>query len=173
MSTDACRVLVADPPWPIRDRLPHGGADRHYKLMSMDDIFRFPLPPLADSAYLFLWRLSSMQEEALATARAWGFTPKTELVWYKQTRTGLPWFGMGYHLRASHETCLVATRGRPKPQIRNVRSVIVAPAGRHSEKPDLFYSTVEKFAPGPYDELFARRTRPGWRCVGNEINSEA
>lgn len=72
-------------------------------------------------------------------------------------------------LRAEHETCLVATRGKPKPLSRSVRSTFEAPAGRHSAKPDAFYKLVETLAPGPWVELFARRQRAGWTCYGNEL----
>lgn len=165
------RVLVADPPWRFSDALPGNkrGAEKQYNVLSLEDIKYFPLPELAPDAYLFLWRVSAMAEEAYAVARAWGFVPKTELIWRKRTKTGKRHFGMGHHLRAEHETCIVATRGRPKPLVRNIRSILTAPVGRHSEKPDEFYELVESFCDGPYAELFARKRRPGWECHGNEL----
>jgi N6-adenosine-specific RNA methylase IME4 len=170
------KVLVADPPWRLADQLPGNGrgAGKHYDLLSFAEIEAFSLPLLAEDAMLFLWRLASAGEEAYKVMRAWGFTPKTELIWKKLTPTGKRWFGMGRYLRAEHETCLVGIKGRPG-QIReemlswSIRSVFEAPAGRHSAKPDAFYSLVESIHPGPYVELFARRTRPGWTCLGNEI----
>lgn len=87
----AAKVLVADPPWPFRDRLPGPGrgAAKHYGLMTLDDIKRFPLPPLAPAgSWLVLWRVGSMQAEALDVAAAWGFTPKAEVVWVKTTNDG-------------------------------------------------------------------------------------
>jgi N6-adenosine-specific RNA methylase IME4 len=77
--------------------------------------------------------------------------------------------GMGHYVRGSHETCILATRGRFKVRSRAVRSVFEARRGRHSEKPDEFYALVEELADGPYAELFARRRRPGWRCFGKEL----
>ena len=37
------RTVVADPPWPYRDRLPGGGrgAAKHYKLLSLDEIYGY------------------------------------------------------------------------------------------------------------------------------------
>jgi N6-adenosine-specific RNA methylase IME4 len=168
---EPARVLVADPPWPFGDKLPGNGrgAVKHYGLLSIEDIAAFPLPPLTDNAYLFLWRVASQVEEAYAVCRAWGFVPKTELVWRKLTVHGKIHFGMGRHLRAAHETAIVAVRGKPHPALRNIRSVFDAPVGRHSEKPDEFYELVERFSPGPYAELFARRERPQWTCFGNEL----
>lgn len=169
------RVLVADPPWPFRDRLPGNGrgAAKHYRLLALSAIAGFPILPIDDDAYLFLWRVSSMVEEAYQVCRTWGFTPKTELVWVKQTALGKRWFGMGHHLRAEHETAIVAVRGNPKPLSRAIRSVLFAKAGRHSAKPDEFYELVERFSPGPYLELFARRHRSGWTCLGDELEQAA
>ncbi len=175
VAVDLPRVLVADPPWRFSDRLPGNGrgAAKHYSTLSQVDILRFPLPPLARDAVLFLWRVSSMQAEALDVARVWGFTVKTELVWRKQTATGKRHFGMGRIVRAEHETCLVATRGRITPKVRTVRSTFRAPVGRHSEKPERFYELVEELFDGPYVELFARRQRRGWTCMGDELQAVA
>ncbi len=168
---EPARVLVADPPWRFGDKLPGNGrgAAKHYQLLSTPELAAFLLPPLADDAYLFLWRVAAMQPQAFAVAEAWGFTIKTELVWVKRTGNGKRWFGMGRTLRMEHETCLVGTRGRPKPISHSVRSTFEAKTGRHSEKPDEFYAIVERLCEGPYVELFARRQRPGWTCLGNEL----
>ena len=165
------RVLVADPPWKFGDSLPGPGrgAEKHYPCLTVDELEGFPLPDMADDSLLFLWRVASMQEEALRVARAWGYVVKTEIVWRKRTATGKRWFGMGRIVRAEHETCLICKRGRPEILSHSVRSTFDAPAGRHSAKPDKFYDIVEELSDGPYVELFARRKRPGWDCFGNEI----
>lgn len=166
------RVLVADPPWQFGDKLPGigRGAEKHYPCLSLEELEKFPLPFLEDDAVLFLWRVSSMPIEALSVVVAWGFTPKTELVWRKMTPAGKQHFGMGRILRAAHETCIVATRGeRIEPKSRSMRTVFDAPVGRHSEKPEEFYQIVETLYDGPYVELFARCPREGWTTYGNEL----
>lgn len=165
------RVLVADPPWAFGDRLPgkSRGAEKNYLVMSVDALERMELPPILSSSVLFLWRVAAMQEEALRVARAWGFVVKSELVWRKLTVNGLPHFGMGRYVRASHEVCLIGVRGRCFPRDRSTRSVFEASYTRHSGKPDEFYALVERLYEGPYVELFARRQRPGWTCLGNEM----
>lgn len=185
------KVVCADPPWPFGDSLPGPGrgAAKHYGVLSLDDIrnHRFVggevLDPrrdlVADDAYLFLWRVSAgadiatltFAEEAYQVARAWGFAPKTEVVLRKQTKNGKRHFGMGWHIRNEHETCVLAVRGKPKPLVQNIRSVIEARVSRrHSAKPEVFYTDiVEKISDGPYVELFARSTRPGWTCLGDEV----
>lgn len=169
----AHRVLVADPPWAFGDSLPGQGrgAAKHYGCLTQADLLSFPLPPLATDAVLFLWRVASMQVEALQVAEAWGFTVKSELVWVKLTRHGKRHFGMGRYVRGAHETCLIATRGRATTLVRDhsVPSVFEAPVGEHSTKPDVFYAIVQRLVPGPYAELFARQPRPGWTQRGDEL----
>lgn len=164
----AFQVLVADPGWSFRDALPgpKRGARKHYDCMPLDEICAFPLPPVALSAWLFLWRVASMQEEALRVVEAWGFRATAEICWVKTTAEGEPRMGMGHYTRNAHEICLVCVRGSPKRRNANVPSVILAPRGRHSEKPDAFFAAVENLAEGPYCELFARRERPGWTSYG-------
>lgn len=175
------RVLVADPPWQPDDQLPGTtrGAANQYPTLSTVQLCAarlFPIPLMMDDAVLALWRLSSMQQDALDVVSAWGFTVKTELVWVKLTVNGKKHFGMGRQVRAAHETCLIATRGRIRPKSRSVRSVFEAPvptdsSGRriHSAKPDAFFDIIERLYDGPYVELFSRRERSGWLALGNEI----
>jgi site-specific DNA-methyltransferase (adenine-specific) len=98
------------------------------------------------------------------------------------TVNGKKHFGMGNYVRASHETCIIAVKGRPKPLVRNIRStfeavdpnydniLFEAPTGVHSEKPEFFYKEiVEKIAAGPYVELFGRKNREGWTVLGNQV----
>jgi N6-adenosine-specific RNA methylase IME4 len=171
-------VLTADPPWPFDDKLPgpKRGAEKHYGVLSIDDIKRFPLPPLRDDAVLLLWRVASMQQEALDVMKAWGFALKSEIVWIKLTKHGKRHFGMGHYVRAGHEVALIGVRGHPKVTDHSIRSVFEAPMPldengrpRHSAKPEEFYDLVEKLHGGPYAELFARRHRPGWACFGNQL----
>lgn len=164
------RVLLADPPWQHDDALGKRGAAAHYPCMSALEIARMPLPALADDCLLLLWRLANMQDEALLVARMWGFKIKSELVWDKLTVTGKPFFGMGRYLRASHEVCLLGTRGRVQVADRSVRTRFEAAVAEHSRKPDRVHEIAELLVPGgPYVELFARRRRAGWRCIGNEL----
>lgn len=177
------RVIVADPPWRFGDALPGPGrgASKHYSTMSLSDIIGFAAncPPFsralingfATPQLLFLWRVASMVPEALDVIGAWGFIAKAELVWVKTTDDGQKLsFGMGHYTRNCHETCIIATRGKVKVRSKSVRSVFEAPVGRtHSKKPDRFYEIVEELSEGPYLELFARRRRAGWTCLGDEL----
>ena len=181
------RCLVADPPWRAKDALGKRGSEAKYKgTLSVEEIKKFPLPPMAADSYLFLWRVAWMQREALNVAEAWGFEVTGDIVWVKTTspvrtaflgpsRAQEEWrfftlaFGLGRTTRAAKETCLVCRRGKPKPLVKNERDVFLAPLGEHSAKPSEFMELVERLAPGPRAELFARRRREGWTQWGNEL----
>lgn len=180
MSPEPARVVVADPPWLFGDQLPGAGrgAVKHYPCLPLRNLVSLSLPPIASDAVLFLWRVSAMPSEALEVCKAWGFEPKSEIVWVK-TKVNEPpdaiasrlAFGMGRQVRMCHESCIIATRGRCPPKSRSTRSVFFAPRARHSEKPEAFFDLVEGMHDGPYLELFARRIRPGWTCVGHDVGS--
>lgn len=177
------RVLLADCPWRFSDNLPGDGrgAAKNYRTLSVEQLMRFPLPAFEQDAILFLWRVAAMPQEALDVARCWGFKVKSEIIWAKLTKTGKPWIGMGHYVRNSHETCLVATRGKFKVADRSVRDrfeakVPVDDKGEyiHSAKPLEFYEIVEKLSGrGPYVELFSRGFRPGWISFGDQLPQKA
>ena len=186
-------VVVADPPWRYGDKLPGKtrGAERHYETMSITELCNtFKLPPIADDAVLFLWKVAAIPEW-YAVCLSWGFVPVAELVWGKigveHTRCEVGKievgevcvgdmefcklaFGMGRKVRNCHETCIIAQRGKPmQPADKSIRSVFFAPVREHSRKPDEFYSIVERLYPTANRvELFSRQDRPGWTCTGNE-----
>jgi N6-adenosine-specific RNA methylase IME4 len=77
--------------------------------------------------------------------------------------------GCGYWTRANPEQCLLATRGHPSRRSRGVRKLVVAPRREHSRKPDEIYERIEALCDGPYLEMFARHSRPGWAAWGTEV----
>lgn len=166
-------IIVADPPWQFSDKLGKRGARANYRTLTVEQIkWHCPYREIVRrdrDAVLLLWRVASMQSEALELAESWGFRVKSEIVWEKKTTRGNDHFGMGHYVRAAHETCLLCTRGHVKPKSHSVRSRFAAPVGRHSEKPTAFFELVETLFDGPYIELFARRQRAGWVCLGNEL----
>src|SRR5271167_3968614 len=77
---------------------------------------------------------------------------------------------IGYWTLSSSEVCLLGTRGKPKRLNADVRQGIISPDREHSRKPDGIHDRIERLVAGPYLELFARQTRPGWSAWGNEVN---
>lgn len=165
-------VILADPPWIFRTWSARGkdrSAEKHYKMMSLDEIKAFPIPATNDCV-LFLWCVYPSLPQALEVIKAWGFTYKTRAFTYvKLNKDGTPFTGMGYWTRANTEICLLATRGHPKRIGKDVRELIQAPRREHSRKPDEQYERIERLVEGPYLELFARRKRKGWTCRGLEL----
>ena len=45
---------------------------------------------------------------------------------------------------------------------------LLAPRREHSRKPEEAYGRIERLLPGPYLELFARQSRPGWDSLGDQ-----
>ena len=43
----------------------------------------------------------------------------------------------------------------------------------HSRKPDEIFPIIEACSYGPYLELFARHSRPGWASWGNEVDGNS
>ncbi len=169
-------VIYADPPWRYGAWRGKGMVERHYPTMVLEDILALPVGELADKdCALFLWATLPMLHEALQVIKAWGFTYKTAaFVWIKRNRhgSGIFW-GMGFWTRANAEICLLATKGRPKRQAKNIHQVIISPVEEHSKKPEEARRRIEALMGDvPKIELFARRTSPGWDVWGNEVESD-
>lgn len=161
-------VVLGDPPWRYESATTEPGRaiENHYPTMTLDEIVELGSRlPFAKDAVLFLWATSPKLAEALRVMDGWGFEYRTNAVWVKNQ------IGMGYWFRQRHELLLVGRRGSmpvPEPAAR-VDSVIEAPRGRHSEKPESVYGVIEGMYPdAPRLELFARGSREGWTCWGNE-----
>lgn len=80
-------------------------------------------------------------------------------------------FKMGHIFRGTHEILLIGTRGKVSKMIKNKsqRSVHFAPVTKHSEKPEALQDMLEIMYPNTKKlEMFARRKRENWICIGNE-----
>jgi len=182
------RAILADPPWSFLTRSDKGkdrSPENHYDCMTLDQIKAMPVREIAGKdCALFMWVIDTHLPMALEVIEAWGFRHKTRAFsWVKlnrkyddydvsmqQAHEDRAWFkGMGFWTRANPEDCLLATVGAPKRRNKAVRRLLVAPVREHSRKPDEVHGRIEALVNGPYCELFARETRPGWDQMGNEI----
>jgi len=167
-------VIAADPPWSFNYYSER--ADRavfnHYEMMSFHAIKALPVAKLAaDDCALFLWGTWPNMPMWMPVIEAWGFTYSgLAFDWVKLNANGrrLHW-GTGYGTRANPEPCLLARRGNLLRLDEGVHSVIMAPVGAHSAKPDEAYRRMERLFGGPRLELFARKPREGWQTWGNEL----
>lgn len=143
--------------------------------MTLDDICGMPVEVHADDpAHLYLWVPNALLREGLDVMHAWGFTYKTNLVWYKVRKDGGPdGRGVGFYFRNVTELVLFGTRGKMRTLQPGRRQVNLHASRKreHSRKPTGIYKIIERCSPGPYLELFAREPREGWRSWGNELET--
>lgn len=189
MRVSSYRCIAMDPPW-----YEHGGikkgAQRHYKILKLPQIIETVLGsqywrPDGSGCHLWCWYTDNHLRDALGLIDALGFRYIRTLIWIKaapcrvqldaELSCGVEgWrtqgFGIGQYLRGQHEGCILAVRGAAHRMVRNrdVGSVVVAPRGRHSQKPQAAYDAIERVSPGPRLEMFARALRDGWDTWGDE-----
>ena len=172
-------AILIDPPWRFTNRTgkmaPEHKRLRRYPTLSLEEIASLPVADLAlPQSHLYLWCPNALLAEGLLVMRAWGFTYKTNLVWYKTRKDGGPdGRGVGFYFRNVTELLLFGIKGKLRthqPGRRQV-NVIVTRKQEHSWKPVEQYRIIEECSPGPYLELFARRRRPGWTSWGDQAET--
>lgn len=164
-------VVLADPPWRFQSNSnakPGRNALRHYPCMTVEEIAAMPVREIvADRALLLLWITVPFEHRAEEVISAWGFKPKSRLIWPKNR------IGTGYWARNQHEPCIIATRGRfpcPRPALFPT-SIIPGKQREHSRKPEWVHDQLDKRLPDAGKlELFARRPREGWTVWGNQTD---
>jgi len=183
-------VIAADVPWDFvtwskrgKDRSP----DRHYETMTLADIAAMPVANYAaPDSRLFFWVTSPFLAKGahVPIMRAWGFEPVAIFnTWLKPTQAAwhqgalfldhdkLWKMGMGHTSRKNCEFVIEGRRGSPPKRLAaDIREEIIEPAREHSRKPEKFYENVQRYAAGPYLELFGRSQRKGWVVRGNEAH---
>ncbi len=159
-------IIYADPSWKYdSDASQRGKADNHYATMTTKKIADLDVPS-AENALLFLWVTNAHLEDGLRVLKAWGFKYVTNFVWVKD-KIGLGWFARG-----QHELLLLCRKGKmPHPEDHNRYSTVInAPRGEHSVKPEIVYDMIETMYPNrKYLELFSRKQREGWVMWGLEV----
>lgn len=180
------RVIAADCPWAFNDKLKMSdvkrGAQANYDTMPLGAIAGLNLQGwVKEDSLLAMWVPSSLLTEGLIIMKGWGFVHKQIVTWVKTSKgegvVDAPRedmsmaFGMGRYFRGVTEHALIGTRGKVSKLVKSKseRNIILHPAMPHSQKPEALQDMLERILPkGPYLEMFARRARPGWDCVGLE-----
>jgi N6-adenosine-specific RNA methylase IME4 len=172
-------AILIDPPWRFLNRTGKVGPEhrrlRRYDTMSFEEIGALPVGKLAlPQSHLYMWCPNALLLEALTIMKGWGFTYKTNIVWYKVRKDGGPdGRGVGFYFRNVTELLLFGVKGKLrtlKPGRTQV-NVLISRKEEHSKKPDLCYELIEQCSPGPYLELFSRQRIPGWTQWGDEVDS--
>lgn len=167
-------VICADPPWDVLQKGRNSlGAERHYDLMTLDQIKGMGEAVKAlssENAHLWLWVTNATLRHGYDVMEAWGFTPRSPLTWIK------PRFTLGVYLRNATEHLLFGTRGKAPVQYKSQPTWMYAPLQTHSEKPDEQYAVIDRVSGRDTRklELFARRRppAPNWSVWGDEIASD-
>jgi N6-adenosine-specific RNA methylase IME4 len=162
-------IILADVPFRYKRSLSNSrDISNQYDDMPTEEIADIPVGDVAaQDCICFFWCGSSKIAEACEILHRWGFEVRSSMVWVK------PSIGPGIWARISHELVIIGVKGNPPPacEANKPHSVIEAPRGEHSEKPDALHLAIEKGWPTCSKlELFARKRRKGWRCLGNEID---
>jgi len=172
-------TILVDPPWRFQNRTgkmaPEHRRLHRYRTMTVEEIASLPIKEhLRSPAHLYLWVPNALLREGLQVMDAWGFTYKTNLVWYKVRKDGGPdGRGVGFYFRNVTELLLFGVRGSLRTLAPGRRQVnlIQTRKREHSRKPDEIYKLIEECSPGPYLELFARERVEGWTQWGDEVDT--
>jgi N6-adenosine-specific RNA methylase IME4/ParB-like chromosome segregation protein Spo0J len=197
-------VILADPEW---DRTTYSNetgrnkhASNHYTVSSDEEIFARAVSSIAaENSVLGLWTVDL--HRGVDCVRAWGFEPKSYVVWVKDIiEIELPTLaraalgegrffqaignaGTGFWNRDRDEILIIATRGAPPCPAPGLQGESVWFAARprdaegkviHSAKPECCVEWFERHFPTlPKIELNRRGpARPGWDAWGNEAEAE-
>jgi N6-adenosine-specific RNA methylase IME4 len=174
---ESFRTILADPPWRFMNRTgkmaPEHKRLLRYPTLTLKEICEIPVADVAaEQSHLYLWVPNALLAEGIEVMKAWGFTYKTNLIWFKTRKDGGPdGRGVGFYFRNTTEIILFGIKGRFRTLApgRSQVNVIRTQKREHSRKPDEVYEIIEKCSPGPYLELFARGKRPKWEQWGNQV----
>lgn len=165
------QVLYADPPWSYHNEGFEESATNFYPTLSLKEICDFTdkdgkkvTQLTTDKAVLFLWVTYPLADEGFEVIKAWGFEYKAQMVWIKNKTLPIGWW-----VKPRHELLYIAAKGEAAFPAVKFDSIFEYEATEHSKKPAIVYEWIEQMYTGPYIELFARNTRPGWESWGNQV----
>lgn len=139
-----------------------------YSAMSMEEIKQLPIQEFADeNCELYLWTTQKYLPYSFEFLKSWGFKYCETLSWCKRPM-GL---GQGGVFCPTTEFLIHGRIGK-MPKIRRIDStwfLVKRPHNSHSKKPEFFQDMIETVTDEPRLEIFARRERTGWFCIGDEL----
>lgn len=179
-------IIYADPPWHYNGKLQFDKSSKSkekidldknifissatfkYPTLKTDELMQIPIKKIAkDDCLLFMWTTNPHLSQAVKLGESWGFEYKTvAFVWDKMVHNP------GQYTLSYCELCLLFKRGRiPRPRgARNIKQLVRAPRGEHSEKPVEVLRGIEKMFPNQEKiELFARNKNKGWTVWGLDM----
>lgn len=167
------KTIYIDPPWPERGggKIKRG-ADKHYPLMSINEILELKIQSLVqeDGAHLYLWVTNNFLLTGLKAMDRWGFRYVTIITWAKDK------IGLGQYFRGLSEHLLFGVCGKLPYRFKENgkraqgKTLIFSPKTKHSEKPEEFRRMIETVSYPPYLEVFGRNKCIGWDVIGNDVS---
>lgn len=171
-------LIYADPPWKqskggkksVREN--SSGKPLDYPVCSLDEIkehLSLATAASGDNSILFLWTIDKYLFEAQEIAESLGYKLHARMIWDKVT--GIP---AAFTVRYGHEYLLYMYKGKltlvAKEERGKIHTVFREKVTKHSKKPEIAYEIIERLYPNLRKlEMYARNTRPGWDCFGNEV----
>ena len=149
------RTIYVDPPWQFQNRTgkmaPEHKRLNRYSTMTIEDIKKLPVAEAADEkCHLYLWVPNALLPEGLEVMKAWGFEYKTNLIWEKIRKDGMPdGRGVGFYFRNVTEILLFGIRGnknRTEAPARSQVNLLRTQKREHSRKPDEFIDLIHECA---------------------------
>jgi N6-adenosine-specific RNA methylase IME4 len=191
-------LAVMDPPWSSDNGGGGRGAQNHYDLSKPADVAAVVrssgLWVEEGPALVWMWATTRavVLGHAHKLAEALGLRIVSGFVWVKvdvepttmaSNRNNQNLYmppaklGLGQWQRTEHEHLLVCVRGKVRVPTTDARcrSVIYAPRGRHSAKPEEAWAVIERTSEGALGartvgvEFFARTQRRGWLSFGVQL----
>ena len=177
-------VIYADPAWSFMTFSNKGkgrSPEQHYPCLSLPDLKAIPVADIAEkNSVLLMWAIDTHLPQALDLMKYWRFEYKTVCFYWAKLNKSAPehewkerdfFKGLGYYTRANPEQCLIGTRGKGLTRKgKDVPRLLISKRREHSRKPDEAYKRIMRLYDGPYLEMFARQSWPGWEVWGNEVN---
>lgn len=173
-------ILLSDPPWQQgrggkkASRPKSTGISVPYQTMSLPEILEVHHKVTAnlmnENHNVFLWTIDKFLPDAEKMMDMLGYQLHARMIWDKINGPAA-----AYTLRFSHEYLLwFFKKGHilmPEKDCRGAFTTVMREASRkHSQKPICAYERIETmFTSANKLELFARETRVGWDCWGNEV----
>jgi len=192
-------IVILDPPWShYGDPSKPAAAGKHYTCIPDEDMLRLDVASYMHPrrSLAFVWATCPRLDFAIAALRSWGLHYRgVAFAWVKTRRDNVtPVGAQGVRASITKPTLELVLVGSPMARGRPLKiadesvaqviddtrgcdevtpltpDVVLAARGEHSVKPDEVYARVARMYPTASKcELFARAERPGWTCVGDEL----
>lgn len=166
------KTIIIDPPWPtrfIKLRIRPNQIRMPYNTMSQEELKNIQINLLADNdCSLFLWTTHTFLPDALELMKHWGFKYHCLITWDKTN--GRPCCGF----KRKTEFVVYGYKGKINVNQRGkfIPTLFTEKLTTHSTKPDSFYKMLLSNTPPPRIDIFARRLREGYQCIGDEIDGK-